>query len=1414
MTKLPTHGNRIIVRKSNCQLYQHLSTQLAAASTPSAASFIFLSSSASSLRRRFGCSSVAASLSSSGGWSSECSEKPNSQSEREDSEKLSESRNDALLEEPSVNLSADLPLAEALPSVLPKRQRNRARSSSAKVINNLDLDLSDNTDSVPVQALEILVNPVESQHNVQRSHSPSPDDSDLCCLKGTLSVDSITSEKNSCVQSLGRDAHQDSSLGTDTLLEDPSMSIVSDLVPAELPPYGDLSNRKRKKDTISVAPESEDSCPESCAEICTAVSEKEGHQEDLLHKQKKKRNKQNQRHEIHENNDKSCDISVDTSLGETIIPTVDHSVKPSVAGFSEQVLQVAMLQPPMEGISTDENSKIAEPIEDLSCSMKKKKSCKSKTHEGNDENCGNDKSCELSVCISVVESVMPGVDPSQQPPVSESLEQKLELTQPLMEGIITKINSESSEPIEDLSSSSKKQKKPRWKKSNDESCGNDKSGELSIGISLVESIMPGIDPSQQPPDSEFSDEKLDLPQAFVEGNCTTVSSEGPKSPTVDLSCSQEEKNKNRKRRHKTNECIGERCDLSVDSSLGGNTMPGVDLTVRPPVAVFSEQDLEVEQPLVEGIRQRTNSESTKPFEVLSCSQKRECLKKRLEMGESNDTSYDPSVGTLVEKIIPGADPSLQPPLAIVSNPELDVSQLLLEERTLQEQNEDKDQNKSCNASGNNDTNHQVCTGFPGQVVNDVTDIKEYSPILKEQNGLQKSADAGSRNKINMEVSGTKSYCSDAFPESDNITDTECTETKIEDPSLPSSSVKADVDMAVVAKEGSRSQISNSAVERPLVSVSKKKLLILDVNGLLADIVQLVSEQYKLYRPDTTISRKSGDNLHLNFLRGRVVILFYNSALTILTWVFGLQEPSKLHSRTDTPVPSLISFFGWEERGNGGRLSLGRFQKEIAFLLVLLLYSYGDWLVQNQSHCTTTKFNTLDNEEKPLVLKELKKLWEKHDPDLPWARGEYNETNTLLVDDSPYKALCNPENTAIFPYPFRFKDRRDRSLGEGGDIRYYLERLVEAQNVQEYVKQHPFGQRPITTKSRSWIFYRQAELQLAKVTQETGSWVNFSVLIHLFLYQNMAMNNCVRLAKARISHTQPHRELSHLVIVSCDIPESKTLVKQMPNALQGNVAEDSNHSEGEDQWNPAGKLDSMESGLTSEINRMKLKNIENLVLKLRRLNYNHDEASLCENTNPDHRYISEILLASGLLLGDLGSSLTTFQLHPSGHPINPELFYVLEQTKASSLLAKEECSPDKVTIAKQEKEKSHRKLIFDAVNEIVVYKLDSAGIPPVNGGASMGSLVPDKLAKKTVNAQKLLKELSSEIELLQAKKPECSLEDEDDGLKNIQWEDVVQTGQKAGQFFHGDTSGVVLDVERLIFKDLVNEIVIGEAAASS
>ncbi|CAN7041003.1 unnamed protein product [Brassica rapa subsp. trilocularis] len=270
----------------------------------------------------------------------------------------------------------------------------------------------------------------------------------------------------------------------------------------------------------------------------------------------------------------------------------------------------------------------------------------------------------------------------------------------------------------------------------------------------------------------------------------------------------------------------------------------------------------------------------------------------------------------------------------------------------------------------------------------------------------------------------------------------------------------------------------------------------------------------------------------------------------------------------------------------------------------------------------------------------------------------------------------------------------------------------------------------------------------------------------------------------------------------------------PVKTQGSyvVAHDSGDDEQcEDQWNPAYSFSETTSTFSPEINRKKLQNVEHLVQKLRRLNSTHDEAnqdyiaSLCETSDPntDHRYISEILLASGLLLRDLGSGLTTFQLHPSGHPINPELFYVLEQTKGSSnthlLLHKEESKA-------LNKEKLNRKLVFDTVNELLVEKLASVE-------ATTNPLMKSS-AKKAMSAQQLLKELCTEIESLQRQATKRSenflLEEEDDFLKSILAEDVmIRSGNWVD--FSGEFSGLVLDVERLIFKDLVSEIVHAETS---
>lgn len=242
---------------------------------------------------------------------------------------------------------------------------------------------------------------------------------------------------------------------------------------------------------------------------------------------------------------------------------------------------------------------------------------------------------------------------------------------------------------------------------------------------------------------------------------------------------------------------------------------------------------------------------------------------------------------------------------------------------------------------------------------------------------------------------------------------------------------------------------------------------------------------------------------------------------------------------------------------------------------------------------------------------------------------------------------------------------------------------------------------------------------------------------------------------------------------------------------------------EDLWNPAYSFSKTTTTFSPEINRKKLQNVEHLVQKLKRLNSSHDEASqdyiasLCENSGPDtdHRYISEILLASGLLLRDLGSESTTFQLHPSGHPINPELFLVLEKTKGSS----------------SGNEKLNRKLVFDAVNEMLVKKLaivegTSNADPWMKRGKAM--------KRRVLSAQQLLKELCSEIETVQkeAKRRSDNLfllgEQEEDFLKCILDEDMEMRSEKWTEF-DDVVPGIVLYLERLLFKDLVSEIVHGE-----
>uniref|UniRef100_A0A7N0UDD9 Mitochondrial import inner membrane translocase subunit TIM50 n=2 Tax=Kalanchoe fedtschenkoi TaxID=63787 RepID=A0A7N0UDD9_KALFE len=121
-------------------------------------------------------------------------------------------------------------------------------------------------------------------------------------------------------------------------------------------------------------------------------------------------------------------------------------------------------------------------------------------------------------------------------------------------------------------------------------------------------------------------------------------------------------------------------------------------------------------------------------------------------------------------------------------------------------------------------------------------------------------------------------------------------------------------------------------------------------------------------------------------------------------------------------------------------------------------------------CTDTGFTTLENSKKPVYLKKLKNLWDNQTGDLPWPKGRHSAADTLMIDDEPYKSLLNPPYTAVFLRSYHADDVGDRVLEPNGALRNYLDGVVEAESVPEYVKEHPFGIPAITSDHADWYFY--------------------------------------------------------------------------------------------------------------------------------------------------------------------------------------------------------------------------------------------------------------------------------------------------------------------------------------------------------
>ncbi|KAL6875752.1 hypothetical protein ACP4OV_013265 [Aristida adscensionis] len=237
-------------------------------------------------------------------------------------------------------------------------------------------------------------------------------------------------------------------------------------------------------------------------------------------------------------------------------------------------------------------------------------------------------------------------------------------------------------------------------------------------------------------------------------------------------------------------------------------------------------------------------------------------------------------------------------------------------------------------------------------------------------------------------------------------------------------------------------------------------------------------------------------------------------------------------------------------------------------------------------------------------------------------------------------------------------------------------------------------------------------------------------------------------------------------------------------------------------------DTRPTKLTTQSKNSKLANVASLLEKLQQLNMNKDDdappvdhiAFLCETESPDHRYVSEILLASGLLMKDLGSGLTGLQLHSSGYPINPDLFHVLEKRKAGSVTKPEGIHQSR-SGAKSDPKRAHRKLMFDTVNELLFQKFEKE---TTVYSASSFTRAKDQWAK-VLSGQQLVKFLSSGIENLEMERSRICQKD-----NSVIPDAEILHKLQGWSSFSRELPGMVLEIERSIFKELVDEVVRGES----
>ncbi|KAI8387380.1 HAD-like domain-containing protein [Blakeslea trispora] len=144
--------------------------------------------------------------------------------------------------------------------------------------------------------------------------------------------------------------------------------------------------------------------------------------------------------------------------------------------------------------------------------------------------------------------------------------------------------------------------------------------------------------------------------------------------------------------------------------------------------------------------------------------------------------------------------------------------------------------------------------------------------------------------------------------------------------------------------------------------------------------------------------------------------------------------------------------------------------------VMLWSSARPHSVRNMSRLFTTHIKKLvavwdresfglskyDYNRKCLTIKDLDKVWDYFD-------GQYDATNTILIDDSPEKAQLQPYN-CVHPHEFEHTSDSFVSSGESELLQLieYLKILRTQSNVSNYIKNHPYNYQIDDTSKNTFL----------------------------------------------------------------------------------------------------------------------------------------------------------------------------------------------------------------------------------------------------------------------------------------------------------------------------------------------------------